>query len=183
MRRTAAPAPTGVERRFEPDEIIVTKTDLKGHITYANQVFLRVSAYTEAEVMGQPHSMIRHPDMPRGVFQLLWERLSERKELFAYACNLAGDGAHYWVFAHVTPSIRPDGIVVGYHSSRRVAPRRAIEEARGVYEQVRTEERRFHAAHDAAVAGKEKLDEVLAARGLSFDEWVWALAEEAVTQR
>src|SRR5689334_2578922 len=102
MRATRT-RPTGVERTFGADEIIVTKTDPRGVITYANEVFLRVSALTEAEAAGQPHSIIRHPDMPRAVFKLLWDTLGERQEIFAYVKNLAADGAHYWVFAHVTP--------------------------------------------------------------------------------
>ena len=72
---TAKPTPTGRESPFDESEIIVTKTDLKGRITYANDVFLRVSRFTSAEVVGQPHSIIRHPDMPRCIFKLLWDTL------------------------------------------------------------------------------------------------------------
>src|SRR5262245_21896843 len=109
--------PTGQERFFGADEIIVSKTDLRGHLTYANDVFLRVSAFAEDEVVGKPHNLIRHPDMPRCVFKLLWETISGGDELFAYIVNLAQDGAHYWVLAHVTPSVGLDGRVVGYHSN------------------------------------------------------------------
>ena len=84
--------PSGVERIFSPEEIIVTKTDLQGRITYANEVFCRVSALREDEVLGQPHSLIRHPEMPRGVFRLLWDRLQSGQEVFAYVKNLAADG-------------------------------------------------------------------------------------------
>ena len=97
-------APTGRERVFGEDEIIVSKTDLQGRITYANSVFLRVAGYAEEDVLGQPHSMIRHPGMPRAVFKLLWETIAGGREIFAYVKNLARDGDHYWVFAHVTPS-------------------------------------------------------------------------------
>ena len=102
--------PTGEERTFGADELIVSKTDPRGVITYANDVFLRVSGYDMDEVVGRPHNLIRHPDMPRAVFQLLWDTLTERRELFAYINNLASDGAHYWVLAHVTPSYGPDGV-------------------------------------------------------------------------
>ncbi|MBT3307547.1 MAG: PAS domain S-box protein [Alphaproteobacteria bacterium] len=78
---------TGVERFFEDDEIIVSKTDLKGRVTYANRVFLRLAGYTEQEVLGQPHSIIRHPEMPRCVFKLLWDTLEDGKEIFAYVIN------------------------------------------------------------------------------------------------
>ena len=72
--------PTTVERFFAEDEIIVSKTDLKGHITYANETFLKIADYTEEEVLGKAHSIIRHPDMPRCVFKLLWDTIrgSER---------------------------------------------------------------------------------------------------------
>lgn len=67
--------PTGKERFLAHDDIIVSKTDLKGHITYANRIFLEIADYTEAEVVGQPHNLIRHPAMPRTVYHLLWEQI------------------------------------------------------------------------------------------------------------
>ena len=119
MRASRTP-PTGVERRFGDDELIVTKTDARGVITYADDVFLRVSALTEDEVVGQPHDVIRHPGMPRGIFDLLWETLRGGSEMFAHVVNLAADGAHYWVLAHVTPGVDAQGRLLGYHSDRRV---------------------------------------------------------------
>ena len=118
--------PTGEERSFDEDEIIVSKTDLKGHITYANRTFLKVSGFGEDEVLGAPHSVIRHPEMPRCIFKLLWDTLASGKEIFAYVNNLAKNGDNYWVFAHVTPSIDVDGTVLGYHSNRRVPERRVL---------------------------------------------------------
>src|ERR1017187_6768808 len=85
---------TGKERFFGEEEIFVSKTDLKGHITYANEVFLRVAGYDEEEVLGQPHSMIRHPAMPRCVFKLLWDQIQVGREIFAYVVNRAKTGDH-----------------------------------------------------------------------------------------
>jgi PAS domain S-box-containing protein len=167
--------PTGVERHFGADEMIVTKTDLKGRLTYANDVFCRVSAYPEAEMLGQPHSMIRHPDMPRAIFKLLWESLEHKRELFAYVMNLAGDGAHYWVFAHVTPSIAANGSVVGYHSNRRLPDPRVIAQIRPLYQQLVTEEHKHSRASEAAQAGVDRLHEILADHGTTYDEHVWTL--------
>ncbi len=167
--------PTGVERRFGVDEVIVTKTDLKGHLTYANDVFCRVSAYPESEMLGQPHSMIRHPDMPRGVFRLLWDSLAAKRELFAYVVNLAGDGAHYWVFAHVTPSIGENGEVVGYHSNRRLPDPRVIAQIQPLYQTLLAEERRHTRAVEAAQAGLDLLTEILRGQGTTYDEHVWSL--------
>ena len=87
--------PTGVERSFSPDEIIVSKTDTKGIITYANKIFLDIAGYTEDEVLGKPHNMIRHPDMPRCIFELLWQTIQQKKEIFAYVVNMAKNGDHY----------------------------------------------------------------------------------------
>lgn len=95
--------PTGREQTLETDEIIVSKTDLKGVITYANDVFLRVAGWTEDDIVGEAHNCIRHPDMPRCVFQLLWDTLATGEEIFAYVLNLTKRGDHYWVLAHVTP--------------------------------------------------------------------------------
>jgi PAS domain S-box-containing protein len=167
--------PTGVERSFGADEVIVTKTDLQGRITYANDVFCRVSAYPESEMLGSPHSMIRHPDMPRAVFRLLWQTLAERRELFAYVVNLAGDGAHYWVLAHVTPSVDAAGQVVGYHSNRRLPDPAAVRAIQPVYQRLLTEERRHTNASEAATAGLAVLHEHLHHQGTSYDEFAWGL--------
>jgi PAS domain S-box-containing protein len=122
------PSLSGQERSFPADEVIVTKTDLKGRITYANQCFLDISNLSEEQALGQPHSIIRHPDMPRCIFKLLWEYLESGREVFAYVINRAMNGDHYWVFAHVTPSFGANGKLTGYHSSRRVPKRSAIEQ-------------------------------------------------------
>lgn len=174
MRHTTT-TPTGVERTFGHDELIVTKTDLKGRITYANDVFLRVSAYDEDDVLDKPHNIIRHPDMPRCLFSLLWKRLEQRHEMFAYVVNLASDGAHYWVFAHVTPSYDLNDTVVGYHSNRRVPSRAAIAEVEPLYRSLAAVERRHQHTPDAIAASTVELDAYIASRGSSYDEMVWSL--------
>ncbi|SEP01931.1 PAS domain-containing protein [Trujillonella endophytica] len=177
--RTAHPVvrPTGEERTFAADELIVSKTDRRGVITYANDVFLRVSAYARDEVVGQPHNLIRHPEMPRAVFALLWETLAAGRELFAYIDNLAADGASYWVLAHVTPSYGPDGAVVGYHSSRRRPAPRAVERLRPLYRQLLAEERRHPNARAAVDASSALLTELVAAQAGSYDEFIWSVID------
>jgi PAS domain S-box-containing protein len=110
--------PTGRERTWGDEELIVSKTDLKGIITYANRTFLSVAGYTEQEILGKPHSIIRHPDMPRCVFKLLWDTIESGNEIFAYVKNMAKNGDHYWVFAHVTPTLDAHGNIIGYHANR-----------------------------------------------------------------
>jgi PAS domain S-box-containing protein len=173
--------PTGAERTFEEDEIIITKTDLRGVLTYANDVFLRVSALTEDEAIGQPHNVIRHPDMPRAVFKLLWDTLNDRKELFAYVVNLASDGAHYWVLAHVTPSVNATGQVIGYHSNRRKPERPAVSAASDLYGRLRAEERRHSSAPAALDASCKMLHQMLAERAQTYEQYVWELTNGART--
>lgn len=170
-----AVTPTGVERAFAPHQIIVTKTDPRGRITYANDVFLRVSAYTEDEVLGRAHNVIRHPDMPRGLFAFLWERISSGGELFGYVQNLAGDGAHYWVLAHVTPTVDAAGVLRGYHSNRRYPSREAVAAIEPVYARMRAAELDASGPAEAATAGRQVLADLLAERGRSYDEWIWTL--------
>ncbi|WP_067505568.1 PAS domain-containing protein [Actinoplanes sp. TFC3] len=173
--KAATAAPSGVERTFGEDEIIVTKTDPRGVLTYANDVFLRVSALPEQEAIGQPHNLIRHPDMPRAVFKLLWDTLQARQEIFAYVLNLARDGAHYWVLAHVTPSLDRHGQLVGYHSSRRRPQRSAVDAAGQVYRTLRAEERKHPGSAPALEASWAMLNTMLAERGQTYDEFVWGL--------
>ena len=168
-------APTGEARTFAPDELIVSKTDLRGVITYANDVFLRISRYELDEVIGRPHNLIRHPEMPRAVFALLWQTLSEGRELFAYINNLASDGAHYWVLAHVTPSYSADGAVIGYHSNRRRPSPGAIRTVTPLYRRLVEEERRHPTAKAAVAASSRLLDELVAAEAGSYEEFIWSV--------
>ena len=172
-------SPTGVERTFRDDEIIVSKTDLQGRITYANDVFCRMAAYPEADILGQPHNLVRHPEMPRAVFRELWSALKERREIFAYMVNLAGDGTHYWVYAHVTPSIGPTGEVVGYHSNRRAPSPAGVRAMQSIYRELLAEERKFPKASEAADHGVAALRRTLAEAGMTYDEFVWSVTTEA----
>lgn len=177
--RTTEVRPTGVERTFGENEMIVTKTDPRGVLTYANDLFLRISALREDEAIGRPHNVIRHPDMPRAVFKLLWDVLGDRREIFAYVLNLAADGAHYWVLAHITPSYDSAGRVVGYHSNRRRPAPAAIAAVSDVYARLRAAEARAGNARDAVQAGWDALQGELRERGQEYDELVWSLTNGA----
>ncbi|WP_341915655.1 PAS domain-containing protein [Ferrovibrio terrae] len=170
------PTPTKTERTFGEDEIIVSKTDLKGRILYANDVFCRVGMYAEHELVGQPHSILRHPDMPRCVFQLLWEEISQGREVFAYVKNMAKNGDFYWVLAHVTPSFNAQGRIEGYHSNRRKPERIAIERVAPLYQQLLAEEAKHADRKQGQAAGYALLQRLLAERGLSYEEFAFALA-------
>ena len=170
--------PTGVEKRFRDDQIIVSKTDRQGRLTYVNPLFVEISGYAEADLVGQPHNVIRHPDMPRSVFDLLWERIAGGQEIFAYVVNLSADGGHYWVCAHVTPTRDHQGRVVGYHSNRRTAAPTAVAAVSELYHRLRAAESAVAERRASAKTGRAVLDEVLRAAGASYDEWVWSLSQE-----
>lgn len=173
--RPAGVRPTGIERTFGADELIVSKTDLKGILTYVNGVFCRISAAHEDDLLGRPHSVIRHPDMPRAVFQLMWQTIASGQEIFVYVKNLALDGAHYWVFAHVTPSTQPGLGVTGYHSSRRSPDRRAVAAVEPLYRTLRDIETSHASSREGLAASTEALRATLDERGMTYDEFVWSV--------
>jgi PAS domain S-box-containing protein len=169
-------APTGIERPFPRDALIVTKTDLKGRITYANPTFLHMAALTEAQALGAPHSIIRHPDMPRAVFAHLWDELEAGREVFAVVNNLAADGANYWVFAHVTPSRDAAGRILGYHSNRRPVPAGARAAVEPLYAELRGIERAHASRREGLAASRAALAARLTEMGTTYDALMAALA-------
>lgn len=176
------PAPTGREFTFGENEIIVSKTDLKGHITYTNSVFLRVAGYTESELLGQPHNVIRHPLMPRCIFGFMWETIASGKEIFAYVLNMAKSGDGYWVFAHVTPSYSPQGAHIGYHSNRRRPYPDALDKIRPLYEELRQIENRLAASPREAIAASTRaLQQKL--QGQDYAHFVFGLSAHTSLER
>lgn len=168
--------PTGVERFFSDHDIIVSKTDTRGRITYANKIFRDIAGIDGQSLQDAPHSIIRHPDMPRSVFKLLWDTIEDGREIFAYVINMAANGDHYWVFAHVTPSFGVDGSIIGYHSNRRVPDRRIVEEVMiPLYDQINETERKAGDRKAGLAAGGAHLMSLLASKGVSYDELIHTL--------
>jgi len=167
---------TGVERFFDKDDVIVSKTDSRGIITYANRTFLTISGYDEAEVVGKPHNLIRHPDMPRCIFKLLWETIASGREMFAYVVNRCKGGDHYWVLAHVTPSFSADRHLLGYHSNRRVPDRTALETViLPLYRTLLEVERGAADPRLGLQAATDTLGRTLEDKGISYDRFIFAL--------
>ncbi|MGJ4970352.1 MULTISPECIES: PAS domain-containing protein [unclassified Bradyrhizobium] len=167
--------PTGIEQMLGEEDLIVSKTDRKGRITYANDVFVRMARYSYDELLGAPHSLIRHPEMPRCVFKLLWDTLEAKREIFAYVVNLAKDGSHYWVLAHVTPTLDDQGNIIGYHSNRRRPERAPIERLKSIYKALCDEEARHANAKDGLRASFDMMVAVIKQQGVEYDEFVLSL--------
>ena len=167
---------TGHEVFFEPNEVIVSKTDLKGKITYVNDVFLRISGYSEAQLMGQPHNVIRHPDMPRCIFKFLWQKLDAKQEIFAYVNNRTLNGDHYWVFAHVTPSYDSDQQVTSYHSSRRSPNAEIISNSIApLYTKLVAAEKSEASRKVGLEKSCKMLSDFIDEQGMSYDEFILSI--------
>lgn len=152
------------ERDFGIEELFFSTTDTKGIIQSGNDVFARVAAYDEAEMIGKPHSLIRHPEMPRCVFKLLWDTIAEGHAIAAYVKNRAKTGEPYWVMAMVTPC---EG---GYLSVRLKPSSPYLETVKAVYPELRALELELGGDREverksAMVASRERLLEILAGAG------------------
>ncbi len=162
----------GKEVFFDKNDLIVSKTDLKGRITYANHTFLDIAGYREEEVLGQPHNLIRHENMPRGVFELFWNTIAEGNEIFAYVVNATKGGDHYWVIAHVTPSSQ-NGQISGYHSTRRVPDPTVIRDViEPLYDELNAIEVRSGNRKGAIQNSVGRFTEILSEQGKSYDEFI-----------
>lgn len=124
---------TGVERRFDATSHLISTTDLKGHIRYANDDFARIAGYERQELEGHGHNIVRHPDMPAPAYQMLWERIQGKKSWMGVVKNRCKNGDHYWVDALVTPIIK-DGVITEYQSVRVAPSREAVTRAERLYQ-------------------------------------------------
>jgi aerotaxis receptor len=165
------------EVTFSADELIVSKTDLRGNLTYANRHFMRVSNFAESELLGQPHNIIRHPEMPRGVYHAMWKTLKSKQEFFGFVKNLTSDGNFYWVFANVTPDFNK-GNVEGFFSVRRQAPRAALAVIEPVYRQMLELENRSRKDSAPTDSWQWLQEHIQSDTGLSYEEFVIGLYEE-----
>lgn len=131
---------TEEEVPYPDGRLIVSRTDLKGIITHVNRSFVEMSGYAEEELIGAPHSILRHPDMPKAAFKDLWDTVQRGDVWQGYVKNLRKDGRFYWVKATVIPNVR-DGRIVGYTSVRRKPDRCKVEECIALYARMRAQEK------------------------------------------
>jgi PAS domain S-box-containing protein len=154
------------------NDFIVSKTDLKGKITYCNRIFIEMAEYSEEELLGAPHNMIRHPKMPKAVFQLLWEKIEKKEEVFAFVLNQTKNKNEYWVFANVTASLDVRGNIIGYYSVRRKPNPKALEIIKPLYAKMLEAEK-----SGGTAASSKILTDLLQEKGVSYNELVISIQE------
>jgi PAS domain S-box-containing protein len=127
------PIPTNNEIVLDPFKTIMSKTDKKGIIEYANDYFMEISGYKEWELMGQAHNIMRHPDMPKAVFKLLWDNIKEGRGIYAIVKNLAKTGDYYWVVADFKIVNNAQGEIESIYARRKAVPQRVKEKIIPIY--------------------------------------------------
>jgi PAS domain S-box-containing protein len=158
------------ELLFQENELIVSKTDIHGKITYGNELFLRLSGYAEKELLHRPHNIIRHPQMPRIIFKLLWETIQQKKEIYAYILNSSKNRDYYWVLANVTPSYDTSGEIVGYYSVRRKPTQKALNTIKPLYKELLDAEKK------EGICASQKILEILVEKnGGRYDKFILSL--------
>jgi len=152
---------------MKDDDFIISKTDTKGRLTYVNKIFMTMAEYTEDELLGKPHNIVRHPEMPKTVFKLLWNRIQNKEEIFAFVVNKTKNNNAYWVLANVTASIDSNGNIIGYYSVRRKPSQNALDIIKPLYEKMLAAER-----SGGVNAGEKVLNDELFKEGVSYDEFI-----------
>ena len=127
------PVPTNNEIVLDPYKTIMSKTDSKGIIEYANDYFMEVSGYKEWELMGKAHNIVRHPDMPKLIFKMLWDNLKMGKGIYAIVKNLAKSGDYYWVIADFRLVEDKDGNTEAIYARRKAVPKKVKEKIIPIY--------------------------------------------------
>ena len=163
----SVPMQSTYEKIMQKDDFIVSKTDKKGRITYCNEIFMDMAGASEKDLLGKPHNIVRHPDMPRAVFKLLWDRVQNGEEIFAYVKNRSFDGGYYWVYANVTPSYDEYQNIIGYYSVRIKPNSKALDIIKPIYERMLSLEK-----SGGMQASTNYLMDLLKQKGVSYDEFI-----------
>ncbi|PNV83217.1 MAG: PAS sensor protein [Sulfurimonas sp.] len=160
-------------REMRDEDFIVSKTDLKGRITYCNQIFINMAEYSEEELLEKPHSIIRHPDMPKAVFRYLWETIPKKEEVFAYVINKTKNNNAYWVYANITASLDEKGNIVDYYSVRRRPNPKALEVIIPLYKKMLEVEK-----NSGVDASFKILTDILHDKGVGYNELIISLQNQ-----
>lgn len=165
------PTPIDHEIKLNPKRYIVSKTDAKGIIEYGNDYFVEISGYSEAELLGKPHNLVRHPDMPKVVFKMMWDRINQGQNIMAVVKNMAKDGSYYWVVTEFEPKRDPiTNEIISHTAFRKAAPEAAVKAMEPIYAKL------LEIEADGGMEASEKyLRGYLEDAGVSYDEFIDSL--------
>lgn len=155
------------EVKFSKRKFIVSKTDHKGKIVFTNRNFSEISGYSEEELIGVPHNILRHPDMPKAIFYMLWQSLSNGRSMSGVVKNLVKDGRYYWVIADFEAKVDNEGNVEALTAFRRAAPQNVIDEVSKLYATMLAIEKK-HGMEKSLVYLEGFLDE----HGVTYEEFI-----------
>ena len=173
QRELKKPLPTGVEIKLDSKKLIVSKTDMKGKIIYGNDYFTEISGYRESELIHSPHSILRHPSMPKAVFYLMWKHLEAGRNIMAVVKNMTKYGNHYWVTTDF--DIKKNSITGKpeyYIAFRQAAPRRVVDTMEKIYTKL-LEIEYEHGMEASVVYFESYLEE----KGMNYDQFIEDLAK------
>jgi len=159
------------ERRIEKNRNIVSKTDLTGKIVYANKYFCEVSGYSSEELENQNHNIIRHPDMPKAIFNMMWSRLKKEKNIMAVVKNRTKDGKYYWVTTDFSIRRDIDGNVKFYMAFREKAPNKILKVIKPLYKKMLKIEN-----EDGTKASLLYFEKFLRKKNMTYDQFIKDLA-------
>ncbi len=162
---------TGREKKVASHQMLVSKTDAKGVIMFANDNFVDVSGYSMEELVGQPHSILRHPDMPRAIFYHMWDSIKHGNNIMAVVKNKTKRGDHYWVTTDFEIRRDREGRIQSYIAFRHAAPRHVVREIEPLYASMLEIEKKY--GMDASFAYLEGYLETI---GMSYDAYIQRLA-------
>lgn len=164
----AHPEPINNEIKLNPKRYIVSKTDKNGIIEYGNDYFVEISGYSEVELIGKPHSIIRHPDMPKIVFKMMWDRINNAQNIMAVVKNLTKDGSYYWVVTEFEPKIDPiTNEIISHTAFRKAAPQNVIDTIEPIYKKL------IEIEKDGGIEASEKYFRgFLEESGVTYDEFI-----------
>ncbi len=173
------PTPRNEEIKLDKFKYILSRTDPQGIIEYGNEYFVEISGYGKEELLRQPHNIIRHPDMPRVIFKLMWERLNSGQQVYAVVKNLAKDGRYYWVTTKFEiQRDRTTKEIIGYLAYRQAARIHAVDAMNELYAKLIEEEKRGGIA-----ASEEYLRNFLKKKNLSYDAFIDKVINNNVAMR
>lgn len=166
MNNLLKPNPKNKEVEWNKNETLISKTDKFGIIEYCNDIFCTVSGYNDEQLINKPHSIIRHPDMPKVIFKWLWDNLNINKTIVIVIKNLAESGCYYWVYANFT-ILKDDNGDNHFFSSRKSVSNKVIEIIEPIYQKLITIEQK-----NGIEASEQFLIQFLNEKSITYNEFI-----------